>query len=66
MKIKKEKLKSKIYFICLIIFTVLNFVGAFYVLANRGEVNAGYAVIPMSFVTIFNALLLQEKKKNKE
>ncbi|MCM1536587.1 MAG: hypothetical protein NC126_11765 [Clostridium sp.] len=32
-----------------IIFTILTFVGAAYVLYNRGSVNAGYAVIPMVF-----------------
>ena len=32
-----------------IIFIVLTFVGAGYVLCNAGEVNAGYAVIPMVF-----------------
>lgn len=36
-------------FICSIIFTVLTFIGAGYVLFNGGKVNAGYAIIPMLF-----------------
>ena len=30
-----------------IIFTILTFVGAGYVLCNGGKVNAGYAAVPM-------------------
>jgi hypothetical protein len=33
-----------------IIFIVLTFVGAGYVLYSGGKVNAGYAVVPMIFV----------------
>ncbi len=32
-----------------IIFIILTFVGAGYVLMNEGKVNAGYAVVPMVF-----------------
>lgn len=38
---------KKIAFVLSIIFTVLTFVGAVYVLINHGQVNAGYACIPM-------------------
>ena len=41
--------KAKIYFILLVIFTVLTFVGAVYVIKNNGEPNAGYACVPMVF-----------------
>ena len=30
-----------------LIFTLLTFVGAAYVLLNKGQVSAGYAVVPM-------------------
>ena len=30
-----------------IMFVILTFIGAFYVLINKGTVNAGYAVVPM-------------------
>lgn len=30
-----------------LIFTLLTFVGATYVLLNKGQVSAGYAVVPM-------------------
>ncbi len=32
-----------------IIFIILTFIGAGYVLYNRGQVNAGYAIIPLVF-----------------
>ena len=32
-----------------VIFTILTFIGAGYVLYNRGQVNAGYAIIPSVF-----------------
>ena len=32
-----------------ILFTILTFVGAIYVLKSGGEMNAGYAIIPMIF-----------------
>ncbi|MEY8517687.1 hypothetical protein AALC25_12405 [Lachnospiraceae bacterium 29-84] len=32
-----------------IIFTILTFVGAGYVLYNGGKTNAGYAIVPMVF-----------------
>ena len=38
---------KKIAFVTSIIFTVLTFVGAVYVLINHGQVNAGYACVPM-------------------
>ena len=38
---------KKLIFLLFIVFIVLTFVGAFYVLSNRGTANAGYAVIPM-------------------
>lgn len=38
---------KKLAFIASIVFIVFTFIGAGYVLFNRGEVNAGYAVVPM-------------------
>ena len=38
---------KKIMFTLSVLFVVLTFVGAGYVLYNAGSVNAGYAVIPM-------------------
>ena len=40
---------KKVMFILSVIFIVLTFAGAVYVLYNGGKVNAGYAVIPMIF-----------------
>lgn len=40
---------KKVLLVLSIIFGVLTFVGAIYVISAKGEVNAGYAVIPMVF-----------------
>lgn len=61
MKIKKEK----IFRILTFIFMILTFIGAGYVLLNKGQVNAGYAVIPSLFCAIFSQLAVYEKFKNK-
>lgn len=51
---------KKLIFLLFIVFIVLTFVGAFYVLSNRGMVNAGYAVIPMvlsiACLNVYNTL----------
>jgi len=48
--------KAKIYFILLVLFTILTFAGAIYVIRNNGEPNAGYACIPMTFGLVFGGL----------
>lgn len=40
---------KKLFLILSILFAVLTFCGAGYVLSRGGEVNAGYAVVPMLF-----------------
>lgn len=44
-----EVTMKKLAFALSIIFIVLTFVGAGYVLYNSGKVNAGYACVPMVF-----------------
>jgi len=61
MKMKKEK----VFRILTFIFMILTFIGAGYVLLNKGQVNAGYAVIPSLFCAIFSQLAVYEKFKNK-
>ena len=61
MKMKKEK----IFRILTFIFMILTFIGAGYVLLNKGQVSAGYAVIPSLFCAIFSQLAVYEKFKNK-
>lgn len=56
--------KEKMFRILTLIFTVLTFIGASYVFINKGEVNAGYAVIPSLFSVIFSQLSINEKNKN--
>ena len=48
--------KAKIYFILLVVFTILTFAGAIYVISNDGEPNAGYACVPMVFCLAFGGL----------
>ena len=55
--------KAKIYFILLVIFTVLTFAGAIYVISNGGEPNAGYACVPMVFALTFSGLFHSTRKE---
>lgn len=43
---------KKLAFILSIIFIILTFAGAGYILFNGGKVNAGYACVPMVFVLL--------------
>ena len=64
LKVRKMK-KEKVFRILTFIFMILTFIGAGYVLLNKGQVNAGYAVIPSLFCAIFSQLAIYEKFKNK-
>ncbi len=55
---------NKFALVMSIIFMILTFVGAGYVLINHGQVNAGYAVVPMSIEFVFVSLLRSGKKKD--
>ncbi len=57
--------KQTLYFILAIVFAALTFCGAGYVLYNKGQVNAGFAVIPMVIEIAFLTLYGAEKNKNK-
>lgn len=57
--------KEKVFRILTFIFMILTFIGTGYVLLNKGQVNAGYAVIPSLFCAIFSQLAVYEKFKNK-
>ncbi len=43
---------KKLAFILSIIFIILTFAGAGYILLNGGKVNAGYACVPMVFALL--------------
>lgn len=58
--------KEKIFRTLTLIFTILTFIGAGYVLINKGKVNAGYAVIPSLFSVTFSQLSITEKNKSKD
>lgn len=59
---KKVSLKT-VTLIISIMFMILTFVGSGYVLINHGQVNAGYAVIPMLFCLAFVNISIALKKK---
>ena len=52
-----------ILLILTVVFAVLCFVGAGYVLVNDGAVNAGYAVVPMSLCLCCSVLLQITNRK---
>jgi hypothetical protein len=43
---------KKMAFVFSVLFVILTFVGAGYVIYNDGKVNAGYAIVPMVFALI--------------
>lgn len=46
---------KKLFGILSIVFIILTFAGAGYVVLHKGQVNAGYAVIPMVFTIVCQA-----------
>ena len=58
--------KEKIFRILTFIFMIVTFIGAGYLLYNKGQVNAGYAVIPSLFCAIFSQLAVYEKFKKEK
>lgn len=63
----KKKISVKTFALIMsIIFMILTFVGAGYVLLNHGRVNAGYAVIPMCFCFVFVGVYSGQKKKQQK
>ena len=58
--------KEKIFKVLTFIFMIITFIGSGYVLFNKGQVNAGYAVIPSLFCAIFSQLAVYEKFKKEE
>ena len=58
-------MKSKIYLSLSIVFIILTFLGAGYVLYNKGMVSPGYGIVPMLFGNIFQQLYSKSKKEEK-
>lgn len=56
---------KKLLLILSIVFVVLTFAGAIFVLTNNGNVNAGYAVIPMVIALACSAGYKAYKNKEK-
>ena len=50
--VERKDTMKKITLLLSILFIILTFAGAGYVLYNGGKVNAGYAVVPMVFALI--------------
>lgn len=57
---------KRILFVLSIIFIILTFAGAAYVILNNGTVNAGYAVIPMLFSITTSTCYRQIKSSGKD
>ena len=53
---------KKLYLVLCVVFGILTFVGAGYVLTNHGQVNAGYACVPMVLTLAFLALYRNKKQ----
>lgn len=58
--------KEKIFKVLTFIFMIITFIGAGYILFNKGQVNPGYTVIPSLFCAIFSQLAVYEKFKKEE
>ena len=58
-------MKSKIYLSLSILFVILTFLGAGYVLYNKGLVSPGYGLVPMLFEIIFHQLYRKSKGAEK-
>lgn len=57
---------KKLYLALSVLFVILTFTGAGYVLANHGKPGSGYAVVPMAAALAFNALYQNERKKDSD
>ena len=55
-------MRKKLALVLSVIFIILTFIGAGYVLLNGGKVNAGYACVPMVFALISISFI--ESKSN--
>lgn len=66
MDMKREHLKKRVFLVLYILFVVLTFVGAGYVLYNKGAVNAGYTLVPMLFGLVFGMFYRNSKKAIEE
>ena len=58
--------KEKIFRVLTFIFMIITFIGAGYVLINKGQINADYAVIPSLFCAFFSQLAVYEKFKKEK
>jgi len=63
MKLEKDKLKKRIYLILYIIFLIITFISAGYVIYTKGQTNPGFAIVSMLFGLIFAGLYRDAKKK---
>ncbi len=57
-----KKTLKKFLFSLSILFTILTFVGAGYVLFNKGQVSPGYSVVPMLWAVLFITAYNKVKK----
>lgn len=58
--------KERIFKFLTFVFAILTFIGIGYVLLHKGQVSAGYAVVPCIFCIIFSCLCPTKKKSKKK
>ena len=58
--------KINIFLVLFILFAILTFVGAIYVLTSNGKASAGYAIIPSLFSVLFSQLGFHKQKQDQE
>ena len=63
MNFNRNQLKTKVFLLLSLIFTILTFVGGYKIITNKVD-NAGYSVVPMVFAVTFSTLY-RNSKKNK-
>lgn len=57
-----KKILKKVLLVLSIFFIILTFAGAAYVLLNKGQVSAGYSVVPMLWAVLFTTTYNKVKK----
>lgn len=57
-----KKILKKVLLVFSILFIILTFAGAAYVLLNKGQGSAGYSVVPMLWAVLFTTTYNKVKK----
>lgn len=58
-----KKILKKVLLVLSILFIILTFAGAVYVLLHKGQVSAGYSAVPMLWAVLFTTTYNKVKKE---